>query len=146
MNEEIRKIKIRRIKKMIAGAVAFVIIASIIFITFKISTDAHHVFREAKNVKLALRMLDIEYYGQGRSIYDPTQRNGMTKGVMERVSQILENDGTVVLTGYDTTQRQVTDFVYTIGRYQVIYCINKAKKDDYQVNFILPVYHYDGKE
>lgn len=146
MEEVIRKNKIRKIKYYFLLIFAVVVCFSVCFISFRISTEAHNAFREAKNIKLAFYMLEIEYYSQGKSIFDDSKLDGMSAGVRERIVELLDHDGEILLTGYHKSARKVTNFIYTTGQYRVIYRLNEAGQDDYTVDYLIPIYHYNGHE
>lgn len=145
MDKEIRKIQFRRIWHITELILLIVLISAIAFTYFRISTEGHRAFREAKNIKLAFQLLSVEYYGDKKSVYDPNKLNGMTEGVQERIAQLLENDGAVMITSYRKRDRKVTGFIYTIGRYRVTYRYNEEEEDDYTIDYVIPILHYDGK-
>ena len=144
MNREIQKIKWRRIWHIAEAVLLVLLIAGIAFTCVRISTEGHRAFREAKNLKLAFQMLEIEYYADQKSVYDPGRLNGMSEGVQERISQLLENDGYVMITAYRKKERKVTGFIYTIGHYRVTYRYNEEKEDEYTIDLVIPILHYDG--
>ena len=64
----------RILKAVLIIAGVFIIGASV-FLWFYIRTNAKLALRDAKNVYMALNTVEIEYYAQGKSIYDPTRYN-----------------------------------------------------------------------
>lgn len=145
MDQEIQKIEFRRIKNIVITIAFILLVAAIAFSYFKISTDGRRAFREAKNVKIAFQLLEVEFYGNRKSVYDPTKLNGMSEGVQDRISELLENDGSVMITAYRKKDRKVTGFIYSIGHYRVTYRYNEEQEDDYLVEYSIPILHYNGK-
>jgi hypothetical protein len=95
--------------------------------------------REAKNVKLTMEMLDIEYYGQGSSVYDGDRKNGLKKGVEDEIWNMLEHDGDVVLQSYNKKKRKITGFTYANQHYQVIYNYDDENGDSWQVRYFINI-------
>lgn len=118
-------------------------IGAIIFTKFAIDTSARNMFREAKNVQLALEMLSVEYYGRDMSIYDEHNRNGLADGVEERIEALSGEDGDIYITGYNFKKKEVTGFVYERGMYRVNYTKNKDNVQTWKVDLIINVFNYD---
>ena len=62
-DKEYKKIRRKKIRNMMEVFVFLLILGAVVFSYFHITTQGRLVFREAKNVKLTLEMLDVEYYG-----------------------------------------------------------------------------------
>ena len=75
--------------------------------------------REAKDVRLAMKMLAIESYSSGKSIYDPKSPDGLTEGGAQRLRQLSEADGEIILTGWDAKESDAISFRYIKGNYVV---------------------------
>ena len=52
-----------KVKNVLIIFLMLIIVGAPSFLYFKISTEEHIAFREAKNIKLATTMLAVEYYG-----------------------------------------------------------------------------------
>jgi hypothetical protein len=138
---ELERIRERiRIIKVIGIVVLILIVIGIpAFTYFRITSNAHIALREAKNVKLTIQMLDIEYYGQGSSIYDASRASGLKKSAENEIWQMLEHDGEVVLQSYDYESHTIYAFTYTNDHYQVVYNMDKENGDTWQVRYFVLV-------
>ncbi len=83
------------------------------------SVASKKALREAKDVRMAMKMLAIESYSNGKSLYDPKSANGLVEGGAERLAQLSEADGQVILTGWDAKESDAISFRYIKGNYVV---------------------------
>lgn len=132
--------------KLIAGVILAIMAISFLVITYvRITTDARLAYREAKNVRLAFQMMEIESYGSGKAFYDFTKQNGLADGVLEELAPFMGDDGEVRLTGYNRYNHKVTGFVYTQGKFMVTYSCDKQSKEHWRVDYLFNVFHFDGE-
>lgn len=131
-----------RLKVVLIVLLVLLVFGTPVIIYFRISADGRIALREAKNIKLSFQMISIEYYATGDSIYDNTRASGMGEGVRERIDEILELNGSIKITSYDTGNRMVTGFIYTTGSYQVIYTYDKNTGGSYRVNYIFKLFDF----
>ena len=136
---------LNKIKVIIIVILCVFLIATPIFLYFRITTEGKVAFREAKNIKLAFEMLQIEYYGRGMSVYDASATNGLAAGVQERLEEILEHDCNVSILAYNNKERMVTAFIYTTGNYRVLYRYDAVQGDCYDVDYMIRILKYDGR-
>lgn len=141
----LKRIKKRHVIMTVIVLLVVLVISIPVFLYFKFTTESRMALREAKNVKLALNMLDIEYYAKGKTVYNPNNINGLTDGVMQEVSDVLEHDCSLAITSYDKKERKVLGFVYNYEHYQVVYRFDKDKGDTWKVSYILNILDYDGE-
>lgn len=134
-----------KILKVILIVVGILIICAAVFAFFKIRIDAKAALRDAKNTNMALRSADIEMYGQGRTIYDPTKKNGLADGAKTRAEQIFKPDGSYTVTSYDNSKHDLTGMTYRRGRY-VVYYNKKGDKVRWDVDYIMRVYSFTDTE
>ena len=87
------RINLGKVIKFILIAVGLFIIGIAVFMFFRIRSNAKDALRDAKNVYLALYTTDIEYYAQGKTIYDHSKPDGMAEGVKEKVEMLADSDG-----------------------------------------------------
>ncbi|MBR1772954.1 MAG: hypothetical protein IJ749_03560 [Eubacterium sp.] len=133
------RLNVGKFLKIILIAVGILIILAAVFAFFKIKVDAKAALRDAKNVQMALRSADIELYGKGKTIYDPTKKNGVADGVKELAGAIYTTEGSYTITAYNTASRDMTGMTFRQGKYVVYY----TKHDDqvhWDVDYILNVY------
>ncbi len=100
---------------IIAGVIVFAIVTTII------TTNARRIFREAKDVRYALKFIGTEYYGGNSSIYDPSKATGLADGAAEAVARISTHDGQVFLYAWDEDENMPLRFEYRKGAYTVVY-------------------------
>ena len=131
-----------RIRNYILIILAILCVAFGCFTVFYLNTEAKKALREAKNVKLAFQMLDIEYYGKGKNILDEKKRSGIRDDAMERIRSVIENEAEIQLTGYDKGNRVVTGFIYETKRVRVVY-YKEDMKNTWKVEYLLPVLSYE---
>lgn len=106
------------------------IIGAVAFTFFKIDTDGRHALREAKNVKLALRSIDIEFYGEGKSVYDASSPNGLTKGAISKVREMMpDSKGDIKIISYNKKRREITGLIYSTGHFQILYLENDSETE-----------------
>ena len=106
--EEHRKIRRKKIPIFIGLLIVAFLVMGVAFSYFYITTEARLTLREAKNVKLALDMLDIEYYGMGKSVYNPASGDGLSENVEKQVYDIAEQSGRIAIRSYDQMEHKIT--------------------------------------
>ncbi len=141
LDNEYKKRRKRIIKLAVSIAIIVVLVFVVIFNYFKIMRGGRTAFKEAKNVKLALNMLEIEYYSKGKSVYEPKKKHGLSKESIERINGILENDGVIDIISYDSELRIVTGFTYQIGNYRVTYRYEDGE-DKWDVDYFINLFNY----
>lgn len=144
--KELKKDRIRKIRNAIIIGCIVILIAVPAFSYFKISREGHFALREAKNIRLAYQTLTVEYYGMGKSIYNPTRRNGMSVGVEKRLQEVTQNQGSVCLLEYDKTTRTVTAFTYEAMPYRVTYQLTADGNEEWNIDYLFRIQHYGGDD
>ncbi len=143
LQRDIRKALFRRIMLYIIVIAALVVVAVFVFRQFKIYSNARLKLREAKNIKITLEMLNTEYYAAGVSIYDEKADGNLRKGALTYVERIQgELKGSVKLTGYNSSKRQITGLEYETEDYIVRYSVT-GDSDVWQVCLIKELLSYD---
>ncbi len=142
MGEKLQgKINIGNILKVVLIILLVLFIGFGIFYFFTIRTKADHAFRDAKNVYLALSTAEIEYYSRGESIYDPTKYNGLSDGVMERVRQLVDNEGSYRVISYNTKEHRVTGMIYYNRNFYVTFD-DQNGNTTWEVKYLMPIFTY----
>ncbi len=100
---------------IIAAAVTFGIVTTVV------TSNARRVFREAKDIRTALRFVGTQYYGGNTSIYDPSDPTGLAKGAAESIAEVSTHDGQVFLYAWDEEENVPLRFEYKKGAYTVSY-------------------------
>jgi hypothetical protein len=135
---KIRK-RIRQIRNILFVVLIILVIGAPIFFYFNVDSKARSALREAKNVKMALEMVDIEYYSQSSSIYDGTKADGLREGVVEKVYKLLEQDGEIVLQSYSQKKREIKALTYTNSHYEVYYYYDEQEGDQWRVRYFITI-------
>ena len=134
-----------KIKNVMLIFLTLIILGIPSFLYFRISTEENIAFREAKNVKLATTMLAVEYYGNGKSLYDPSSPDGMANGVKERLLTTTQNEGDIRILSYDENARCVVDFTYESGHARITYHLNKDGSEDWKLDYIFFYDRYNSE-
>ena len=115
----------RRIGEWLRRYVIELVIVALVLafgiVTTVITSNARKAFREAKDVRYALKFAGTQYYGGNTSIYDPSNANGLTEGAPELIANLSSADGEVYLYAWDSESNEPLRFEYRKGPYTVIY-------------------------
>lgn len=100
----------------------------IVFFWFHINSGTRRAMREARDIRIAMKMKAIEQYGLGLngSIYQATARNGMVDGMEEEILSLADADGEIVLQSWDSDNNEPAAFTFQKDRYIIIF---KQKED-----------------
>lgn len=139
---ELKKIQFRKIRTVIVILILALVLGAVAFTYFHISTQARIVFREAKNVKLALDMLDIEYSTTNKSVYNGARRSGMEKGVEQQIYNVVQQPGEIQILSYDKEKRKILSMTYEEEHFRVTYSYDETKGDGWRVDYIMTVFDY----
>ncbi len=86
-----------------------------------IGAGARTALGHAKDIRVALKLISLEYYGGDGSIYDPTRENGLADDAITRLSAVISIDGDLKLTGWDYENNIPLSFSYREDKYLVEY-------------------------
>ena len=106
-------------------------------VTTVITSNARKVFREAKDVRTAIKFVGTQYYGGNTSIFDPSKATGLADGAAEAIAEVSTRDGQVFLYAWDEDENMPLRFEYRKGAYTVIYTADSyegKKKDEISKN------------
>ena len=90
-------------------------------VTTVITSNARKVFREAKDVRTALKFVGTQYYGGNASIFDPSKATGLAEGAAEAIAEVSTHNGQVFLYAWDEEENMPLRFEYRKGAYTVVY-------------------------
>ena len=116
----------RVIATVITAALIVAVILCVVFFWFRINSGTRQAMREARDIRIAMKMKAIEQYGLGGVLYQPTSRNGMAPGMEEEILEMSEADGEIVLQAWDTENNEPAAFTFQKDRYIIIF----KEKDD----------------
>lgn len=142
-NYDTNKIKVSKIWNIIFILMLSLIAGAFLFGYFILSTQARNMLREGKNVLLAFDMISIEYYGQNKEIYNSDKRNGLADGVAERIEAMSGEKGTIFITSYSYSKREVTGFIYERNNFRVSYSQDKEGNSYWDIDYVFNVLSYD---
>ena len=131
--------------------VAFVFL-SILIMWFAIDSGARQAYKEARDVRKALRAIGTEYYGDTTSIYDPHSSTGLTEGAAERIASLSRRNGEVTLYEWDAETNGPVSFEYHTGLYRVTYNdtgyengIQPGVEGDFKVYYSFELLKYEAE-
>ncbi|MCR4813921.1 MAG: hypothetical protein K5879_03750 [Lachnospiraceae bacterium] len=139
------KLNIAGIFRITLTIIGVLILGISIFFAFKVHTEAKATFREAKNVRTALRIVDIEMYALGKTVYDPDKVDGVAAGVRQAVAKTAQPDGQYAITSYSYKKHEVTGMTYRSGNYYVVFR-KDGENITWDVTYMMPIYHYDDED
>lgn len=143
------------IRRYIIELVIIALVLAFIITSTVITSGARRAFREAKDVRMALKFVGTQYYGENSSIYDPSKPTGLKDGAAEDIADISTRKGQVSLYAWDDKSNEPLMFEYRKGSYTVIYVADTytGKTDEegkvnhmmgrWEVKFSLNVLTYD---
>ena len=108
-------------KVFISTVLLIVIIIGGIMIWGRISAGARNALSDAKDVRVAMKLISLEYYGEKGALYDPSSENGMDKNALARILSVCPVSGEIILTGWDEEKDIPYSFSYRDGKYLVEY-------------------------
>ncbi|GEM_PF-835903 len=97
------------------------VLAGVLLTWAAIDAGARQAYKEARDIRRALRAVGIEYYGNMASIYDPDRPDGLSVGVADKIEQISTRTGDVILYSWDDEAHAPIQFEYQKGLYRVVY-------------------------
>ena len=67
----------------------------VIYFWFRINSGTRGAMREARDIRIAMKMKAVEQYGLGGKLYEPSAGNGMSKGMEEEILKMADADGNI---------------------------------------------------
>ena len=109
------------IRRYIIEIVLVFLVLAFIITSTVITTAARKTFREAKDVRMALKFVGTAYFGAGTSIFDPSNPTGLIDGAAEDITDVSTRKGQVILYAWDEKSNEPLMFEYRKGSYTVVY-------------------------
>ena len=110
-----------KFRRIIIPVIIFLVIMGIFFVWARISTGSHTVLQEARDVRVAMKLIGVEYSGDSSRIYDPSSSDGMVSGIADKIEKLSYADGEVRLISWDVENSLPLAFTYSKGMYLVEY-------------------------
>lgn len=146
MEQKIQKSKL--IKRIGTFLVVILLLLCVGFITFRyfyIVTEGRMALRQAKNIKIALDMLEIEYYGKNKTIYDASKQNGLAKDVETKVNDLVGQEGEFCLHAYNIKKHEILYMTYETECIRVIYRSDR-EGDGWKVEYMETIFDYTDEK
>ena len=115
-----------------------------IVIWSKIGSGARAALSHAKDIRVAMKLVSLEYYGGNGSIYDPSTETGLADVALSKIASVVPVKGEISLTGWDYENNIPLSFTYREGRFLVEYREVGSGDGTYGMNGDWSVY-YDFK-
>ncbi|MCR5329159.1 MAG: hypothetical protein K6E12_09970 [Saccharofermentans sp.] len=142
-----------------AEAFRIVLITMVIFgllsflaLWFVIDTGARQAYKEARDVRKALRAVGTEYYSELTSIYNPDSSSGLVDGAAEKIATLSQRNGTVILYEWDGSGNGPLSFEYQKGLYRVVYTdtgflhgTSSGVEGDFKVYYSFELLNYEAQ-
>ena len=107
--------------RIVVVTVVVMVAVSVLAAWAIIDGGARQAYKEARDIRRALRIVGTEYYSGLTSIYDPHSVDGLAEGAAEKIADISTRDGDVILYSWDGETNAPLQFEYRQGLYRVIY-------------------------
>lgn len=132
MFKELYKSNKRTIKKtfyiLFITAVLAVLLAPMAWY-YDFSIRARSILMDAKNIQLSMCLLNIQYYGVDRVIYQPGTKSGMAADALEDVKRLSNTDGEIILIYWDYEDNVPGKFYYKTEDFLAIYEYDTIRKE-----------------
>ncbi len=147
-----RETPVSKIKRFAWLVFAAALVFGAVILWSHIGAGARNALRHAKDVRVALKLISLEYYGGDGSIYDPLSENGLAGDAISRMKTVIPVEGEIRLTGWDFENNIPLSFTYREDRYLVEYREvgsgngTYGMNGDWSVYFDLKVLEYSAQE
>lgn len=116
----------RVITTVLTIAVITAVVLCVVFFWLRINSGTRQAMRQARDVRIAMKMKAVEQYGLGGVLFQPASRNGMAQGMEEEILNMAEAEGDIVLQAWDSEKNEPAAFTFQKDRYIIIF---KMKED-----------------
>lgn len=113
------------IRRYIIELVIIALVVAFVITTTVITMGARRVFREAKDVRTAIMLAGVQYYGGDTCILDTSKPNGLAEGADEIIAALSTRKGQVILYAWDEKESEPLRFEYKKGAYTVTYVADR---------------------
>ena len=115
-------------RRYIIELVFVTLVLAFVIGTTVITAKARKVFREAKDIRTALKFVGTQYYGTSSSIFDPSKNDGLIEGAAEEIADVSTHNGHVTLYAWNEKENEPLKFEYRKGSYTVVYTDDSYKE------------------
>ncbi|MBO6016290.1 MAG: hypothetical protein J6P60_06900 [Lachnospiraceae bacterium] len=110
-----------RILGYVFATVIAAVCACVIFAWLGINSGVRGAMREAKDVRIAMKMKAVQQYGLGKALFQPAAPGGLERNMEEQILELAEADGEIVLQAWDEEHNEPAAFSYQKNRYIVLF-------------------------
>ncbi|WP_185752524.1 hypothetical protein [Butyrivibrio sp. AE2032] len=143
---------LREAFRIIVTTVIVFSLLSVFTLWAAIDIGARQAYKEARDIRKALKAVGTEYYGELTSIYDPNKSDGLADGAAKKVADISTRNGSVVLLEWDDISNGPVKFEYRKGLYRVVYTdtgkttgLSTGVEGTFTIYYSLEVLNYDAQ-
>lgn len=147
-----RQSAVREIIRIVLITVVVFSLVSVLAFWAAIDVGGRQAFKEARDIRRALRAVGTEYYGDMSSIYDPNSSTGLAEGAAERIRDLSQRSGTVILYDWDDMNKTPISFEYRKGLYRVVYADSGVRDNayagtvgDFEVYYSFEVFKFESE-
>ena len=123
------KKSIRTIVHIIAIIIVFVVLIAPTAWYYDMNISARSILMDAKNIQLSMRLLNIQYYGVDRNIYQPGTESGMAVDTLKEVKRLSGVDGDIILVAWDWEDNLPGKFYYKTNDFLAIYEYDRNREE-----------------
>ena len=120
------------------------IVIGVVVIWGSIGAGAREALSDAKDIRVAMKLVSLEFYSGDTSIYDASSEDGLGDGALDRIKALFSFDGDIKLSSWDYENSIPLSFSYRDGKYLVEYKETGNGDGSYGMNGSWSVY-YDLK-
>lgn len=147
-----KRSSIRDALRIVVITLVIFVFLAILILWFAIDSGARRAYKEARDVRKALRAVGTEYYGEMSSIYDPNSSTGLAEGAAEKIASLSQRNGEVTLYDWDANTNGPISFEYSTGLYRVVYSdtgyengIQPGVEGDFKVYYSFELLKYEAE-
>lgn len=90
---------------------------------------AREFLMDTKNIQLSMRLLNIQYYGEDRNLYQPGTESGMAEDTLEEIKRLSDTEGEIVLVYWDYENNVPGKFYYRTDNFLATYEYDATRKE-----------------
>ena len=143
---------LREAFRIIVTTVIVFSLLSVLTLWAAIDIGARQAYKEARDIRKALKAIGTEYYGEMTSIYNPDKSDGLADGAAKKIADISTRNGTVILYEWDDVSNGPLKFEYRKGLYRVVYTdtgtatgLSTGVEGNFSIYYSLEILNYDAQ-
>lgn len=138
-----KKYLIDRIIYLLILMTALILASIMLNFYVKTRSDAKTALSEAKNVQLAMNIISINEYSKDTDIYNAQVSSGVSSSYIKEIKSFAGVEGSIDITGFNSTKNSVTGFTYKSNNYIVEYIYNEETAvQSWTVDYCMNILNY----